>query len=143
MDNLESLAVRLGAGRVGLKRALEIVDHGQQLLHEIDCRHLRQILALAIDALAIVVELCGLAEQPVVKAVALLAQLDDFVGERRGRRRLPAPLRLRRPSVRRQRLLQTWCVLIDRPWLLPDYMLSRRTRDTANATPSTTAMVLE
>ena len=84
MDNLEPLAVRLGAGRVGLKRALEIVDHGQQLLHEIGCRHLHQIPAFAIDALAIVIELGSLAKQPIVKAVALFAQLDNFVDEHGG-----------------------------------------------------------
>ena len=132
MDDLEPLTIRFGARRVDLQRALEIVDDRQQILHEVDGGELRRVFALAIDALAIVIELRGLAQQPILEAVPFLAQLDDFVRQRRrgiGRRDGAPPS----SSMRSTSGASVGLERVDLSAMVRtrDYMLSRRTRDTA------------
>ena len=57
------------------ERALQVVDQRQQLGQQIRRRRFGHLLALPLDALAIVVELGGLAQQPLVVVVALPLQL--------------------------------------------------------------------
>ena len=84
--------VRLGQ-RITLNyRALEIVDDGQEFPEQVGCGRLGLLRALALDALAVVVEFGGLAQQPLVELVALLLEFAGCfagVGGRtfRGRRR--------------------------------------------------------
>ena len=72
MDQLDALAVRLRAvaGLDG-ERQIEVVDDEQQILQQIDDRLVGLLAALALDALAVVVELGGLAQQAIVEVVAL------------------------------------------------------------------------
>ena len=57
--------------RVDRQRAVEVVDDEQQLVQQIDDRLIGLLAALAFDALAVVVELGGLAQPAVVVVVAL------------------------------------------------------------------------
>ena len=52
--------------RIGAQRALQVVDERKQLFDQVGGRRLRQRLALALGALAEVVELRGLAQQEVL-----------------------------------------------------------------------------
>ena len=77
MDELDAAAIgfrAVGAG-VGLERALEIVDERQQIPHDVGGDRLGHALPIALDALAVVVELGGLAQQPIVEVVALPLEL--------------------------------------------------------------------
>ena len=81
---------RLGAG-VGLERPVHVVDEREQFLEQIRGGRFRQLDPLALDPLAVVVELGGLAQQPIVVVVALLPQLGGIavLGAFRGGRRRP------------------------------------------------------
>ncbi len=77
MDELDAFAIgfrAVGAG-VGLQRAFEVVDERQQIAHGVGRDRLGHALPIALDALAVVVELGRLAEQPVVEIVALPLEL--------------------------------------------------------------------
>ena len=50
------------------QRAIEIVDDGSTILQQVDDRLVGVLAPLALDPLAVVVELGGLAEQPVLIA---------------------------------------------------------------------------
>ena len=83
VNQLDALAVR-GAAVAGVdgQRAVEIVDDEQQLQQQIDDRLVGLLAALALDALAVVVELGGLAQPAIV---------DSRRARAAGRRRLAAP----------------------------------------------------
>lgn len=66
-------------GRLRLQRTLEVIDERQQLLEHISRRGLRLGLALALDALAIVVEFGGLPKQSIVVFVTLALELGYVV----------------------------------------------------------------
>ena len=78
---------RLAAG-VRLERALEVVHQRQQLLDDARGRRVGQRLPIALDALAVVVELGRLPQQQIVELVALALQL----GRIRWRWPLPSSL---------------------------------------------------
>ena len=86
VDQLDALAVRVGiaAGR-RLQRALEVVDDRQQLVERSATARIRLVAPLAFDALAIVVEFGGGAQQPVLQRVLLAAQLVASRRRRLGR----------------------------------------------------------
>ena len=77
VDQLDARAVaRERGGRIGCRRrgerALEVVDERQHVLQQLGRGVLGQLAALAIDALAVVVELGRRAQQPVAVIVAFL-----------------------------------------------------------------------
>jgi hypothetical protein len=92
VDQLDAAAVRLGAfrARVGLERALEVVHQRKQLLDHAGGGRVGPRLALAFDALPVVIELGRLAEQQVVVLVPLPLQLGGVLraGHRIGCRAL-------------------------------------------------------
>ena len=65
--------LRLRRRRRG-ERAIEVVDDRQQVAEHVGRRPFDHVLAIALDALAEVVELGGLAEQAIVQIVAFLLQ---------------------------------------------------------------------
>ena len=72
MNQLDALAIGVAAfAGVDRQRAVEVVDDEQQLEQQIGDRLVGLLAALALDALAVVVELGGLAQQPIVVVVAL------------------------------------------------------------------------
>ena len=75
----------------GLERPLHVVDEREQFLDQVRGRRFRQLDPLALGALAVVVELGGLAQQPLVVVVALLSQLGGIgvLGAFGGGRRRP------------------------------------------------------
>ena len=76
VDQLDALAVRRAAvAGVHRQRAIEIVDDEQQISQQVDDRLVGLLAALALDALAVVVELGGLAQQAIVVVVALALQI--------------------------------------------------------------------
>jgi hypothetical protein len=76
MDELDASPVGLrGWWRIGCQRPFEVVHHRQQIAKHIGRGPLGEFLALALDALAEVVELRALPEQPVVELVALFLEL--------------------------------------------------------------------
>ena len=80
VNELHPLAVRRGlAAGIERKRAVEVVDHRQELLEETDHGAVGLLTAFALEALPVVVELGGLAEQPVVQIVAFPLQGGDGV----------------------------------------------------------------
>ena len=87
VNELDAFAVRVRL-RPGLhrQRAIEVVDDRQQRVKEIDDRIVGLLAPLAIDALAVVVELGGRAQPLVVEIVALAAHFRDRVGRGLGSR---------------------------------------------------------
>ena len=76
MDQLDALAVALGVGADRrLERALEVVDDRQQILDGVSRGGVGLVAALAIDALAIVVELGRRPQQAILQRVLLAPQL--------------------------------------------------------------------
>ena len=72
VDHLDALAVRRAAfARIDGEREIEVVDHRQQILEQRRHGPIRLFAALALDALAVVVELGDLSHVPVVVLVAL------------------------------------------------------------------------
>ncbi len=84
VDQLDAAPDRLGrfGPRVGLEGALHVVDEREELFQQIRRRSLRQLNALALGALAVVVELGRLAQEPVVVLVPLLFQFRGIRGLR-------------------------------------------------------------
>ena len=76
MDELHAAAICLrtvGAG-VGFERALEVVDERKEIAHDVGGDRLGHALPVALHALAVVVELGRLAQQPIVVVVTLPLQ---------------------------------------------------------------------
>ena len=85
VNELDALAVRVAAvAGLDRQRAVEVVDDEQQLLQQIDDGLVGLLAALALDALAIVVELGRLAQPPIVVVVALAAEIVGRVAARSG-----------------------------------------------------------
>ena len=89
VNQLDALAVR-GAAFAGVDghRAIEIVNHREQVLQQIDDGLIGLLAALAFDALAVIVELGALAEPAILVVVALALQLGGIGGRRRRFRRV-------------------------------------------------------
>ena len=87
VDQLDAACDCLGvtAGR-RLQRTLEVVDDWQQLEQHVGGCVLRQLAALALDPLAVVVEVRDRAEELLLQRVAFLLQRrQGLVGRRRSR----------------------------------------------------------
>ncbi len=80
--------VGVAAGR-RLQRALEVVDDRQQLEQHVGGGVLRQLAALALDPLAVVVEVRGRAEELLLQRVAFASAAQP--GPRRRLPRVAAP----------------------------------------------------
>ena len=160
VDDLDAGAVGLGAGAgIGAQRALEVVHDRQQVLEHRRGRALAGLAALALDALAVVVELGRRAQQAIVELVTLLLERGErVVGCRRRGVGLAALSRCPRVGVgvRRDALgfvdhdgsystENTGRPARGLPPAGPapsGQFELRSTRDTARAASSTTAMVL-
>ena len=65
-----------------LQRALEIVEDRKQLEQHVGRREFRKLAPLAVDALPVVVELGGCAQQPVLQGVLFLLERRNLVAGR-------------------------------------------------------------
>ena len=79
VDQLDTLPVGGGflAG-LNLQGEVEIVDDLQQLLEQVDDRLVGLLAPFAVDAFAIVVELCRFAQEPIVEVVALIPERGEL-----------------------------------------------------------------
>ena len=75
VDQLDALAVGAAFVAADRERAIEIVDHQQELLQDVDDRLVALLAPLALDPLAVVVELGALAEPAILEVVALALQV--------------------------------------------------------------------
>ncbi len=79
MNQLDALAIGSAAlAGVDRQRAIEVVHDQQQLLEDVDDRLIGLLAPLALDALAVVVELRALAEPAILVVVALPLQIGDL-----------------------------------------------------------------
>ena len=86
MDELDAAAVRVRrvGAHVRFQRPLEIVDERQQIANQICSGSFRAALPIALDSLAVVVELRRLAKQSIVVLVALTLNLVGVDGRANG-----------------------------------------------------------
>jgi hypothetical protein len=134
VNQLDALAVRgLALAAVHGQRAVEVVHDEQQLLQQVDDRLVGLLAALALDALAVVVELGALAQPPIAKSSR------SRCSRRPASRRRPVCLdRSRsRPAIESR--------LISMNGLAEAHLIGivQHERETACAAPSTTAIARE
>ena len=83
MDQLHPFSIsRAAVAGVDRQGAVEIVDDQEQFFQEVGDPLIRLLATLAVDPLAVVVELRGFPQPAVVEIVALALKLGDRVGRK-------------------------------------------------------------